>query len=50
MIAVTGYGAETDLRKIEEAGFDDHMTKPSTSMRCLRAWTTRTELPERFAR
>jgi two-component system CheB/CheR fusion protein len=28
MIAVTGYGAEVDVRKSEEAGFDEHMTKP----------------------
>ena len=28
MIAVTGFGAESDIRKSEEAGFDDHLTKP----------------------
>jgi DNA-binding response OmpR family regulator len=28
MIAVTGLGAESDVRKSEEAGFDAHMTKP----------------------
>ena len=28
MIAVTGYGTESDVRKSHEAGFDDHLTKP----------------------
>ncbi len=28
IIAVTGFGAEDDVRKSRDAGFDDHMTKP----------------------
>jgi CheY-like chemotaxis protein len=28
LIALTGYGMETDARKAREAGFDQHLTKP----------------------
>jgi two-component system CheB/CheR fusion protein len=28
LIAVTGFGADGDIRKSRDAGFDDHMTKP----------------------
>jgi two-component system CheB/CheR fusion protein len=28
IIAGTGFGSESDIRKSEEAGFDEHMTKP----------------------
>ena len=28
LIALTGYGQEDDIRKSEEAGFDDHLLKP----------------------
>jgi CheY-like chemotaxis protein len=28
LIAVTGYGQETDRRRAEEAGFDAHLVKP----------------------
>ena len=28
LIAVTGFGADGDIRKSRDAGFDDHLTKP----------------------
>lgn len=28
LVALTGYGAEEDRRRSQEAGFDDHLTKP----------------------
>jgi CheY-like chemotaxis protein len=28
LVAVTGYGQETDRRRAREAGFDVHLTKP----------------------
>ena len=31
IVAVTGYGQEADKQKAEEAGFDQHMTKPLES-------------------
>ena len=37
MIAVTGFGAESDIRKSEEAGFDDHLGKPVDPTRLVAA-------------
>jgi two-component system CheB/CheR fusion protein len=28
LVAVTGYGQEEDLRRAQQAGFDQHLTKP----------------------
>ena len=28
LVAITGYGATSDRRRAEEAGFDAHLTKP----------------------
>jgi len=28
LIALTGYGQESDRQRAREAGFDDHLTKP----------------------
>jgi CheY-like chemotaxis protein len=28
LIAVTGWGQESDIRRSQEAGFDDHLVKP----------------------
>ena len=36
IVAVTGYGQESDKRKAEEAGFDQHMTKPLESPTLMR--------------
>lgn len=30
LIALTGYGARDDLKAAQQAGFDDHLTKPAT--------------------
>jgi CheY-like chemotaxis protein len=27
-VALTGWGQESDRRRTQEAGFDDHLTKP----------------------
>lgn len=38
LVALTGYGQVEDLRRAEEAGFDDHLVKPvefATLSRCL---------------
>jgi signal transduction histidine kinase/ActR/RegA family two-component response regulator len=36
-IALSGYGAETDIRRSHEAGFSEHITKPVDFGRLLRA-------------
>jgi CheY-like chemotaxis protein len=39
LVALTGYGQVEDLRRAQEAGFDDHLVKPvdfETLSRCLR--------------
>jgi CheY-like chemotaxis protein len=30
LVALTGYGAEDDVRRVREAGFDEHLLKPAT--------------------
>jgi CheY-like chemotaxis protein len=29
LVALTGYGQESDIRKASKAGFDHHLTKPA---------------------
>jgi len=36
LIAVTGYGQDSDRQRSKEAGFDDHMVKPVKSSRLLK--------------
>ena len=31
MVAITGWGAEEDIRRTQESGFDFHLTKPASS-------------------
>ena len=33
IVAVTGYGDDEDRRRTQEAGFDDHLTKPVDAAR-----------------
>jgi len=47
LVALTGYGQIEDLRRAQEAGFDDHLVKPvdfETLARCLAG------LPTTFSR
>jgi CheY-like chemotaxis protein len=44
LVAVTGYGAASDLQRSREAGFDEHLVKPIDLARLeqtLRAMPTR---------
>jgi CheY-like chemotaxis protein len=45
LIAVTGYGQESDRRKALEAGFDHHMVKPVDAQRLLRIVAERSHAP-----
>jgi two-component system CheB/CheR fusion protein len=42
MIALTGYGSQSDVRAAEDAGFDAHLTKPAEPDRLFRLLATRT--------
>jgi two-component system, chemotaxis family, CheB/CheR fusion protein len=42
LIALTGYGSQSDLRAAEEAGFDAHLTKPAEPERLFRLLANRT--------
>jgi CheY-like chemotaxis protein len=42
IVALTGYGRDTDLRLAKEAGFDDHMVKPVNPLKVLALLTTAT--------
>jgi two-component system CheB/CheR fusion protein len=39
IVALTGWGQESDRRRTREAGFDHHLTKPVDFM-ALEAWLT----------
>jgi CheY-like chemotaxis protein len=41
MIALTGYGSQSDVRAAEDAGFDAHLTKPAEPDRLFRLLSTR---------
>jgi two-component system CheB/CheR fusion protein len=41
MIALTGYGSQSDVRAAEDAGFDAHLTKPAEPERLFRLLATR---------
>ncbi|QYF96034.1 response regulator [Massilia sp. PAMC28688] len=45
LIAVTGYGQESDRRKALDAGFDHHMVKPVDAPRLLRIVAERSQAP-----
>jgi two-component system CheB/CheR fusion protein len=36
LVALTGYGSQSDVRQAEEAGFDAHLTKPAEPERLFR--------------
>jgi len=40
LVAMTGYGQETDKRRSKEAGFDHHLVKPADFSQVLRILTT----------
>ena len=37
LVAMTGYGQESDFRRTRDAGFDDHLVKPASSSAILNA-------------
>ena len=41
LIALTGYGSQSDVRAAEDAGFDAHLTKPAEPERLFRLLATR---------
>ncbi|MGH7172646.1 MAG: hypothetical protein ACRELG_20385 [Gemmataceae bacterium] len=40
LIAMTGYGRESDLQRSQEAGFDHHLVKPVNPLRLLELLAT----------
>jgi CheY-like chemotaxis protein len=40
LVAMTGYGHETDRRRSQQAGFDHHLTKPADFGKVLQILTT----------
>jgi PAS domain S-box-containing protein len=45
LVAMTGYGQETDRRRSQEAGFDHHLVKPGDFRKLLQILATVSELP-----
>ncbi len=47
LVAMTGYGAESDLQRSFAAGFDHHLVKPGDFGKLLQILATVSELPAR---
>jgi len=47
LVAMTGYGRESDRQRSQEAGFDHHLVKPGDFGKVLQILTTLSELPAR---
>jgi pyrimidine deaminase RibD-like protein/CheY-like chemotaxis protein len=47
LVAMTGYGQESDRRRSQEAGFDHHLVKPGDFGKVLQILATVSELPTR---
>ncbi len=47
LVALTGYGRESDRQRSREAGFDHHLVKPGDFGKVLQILATVSELPER---
>ena len=47
LVAMTGYGRESDRQRSQEAGFDHHLVKPGDFGKVLQILATVSELPER---
>ena len=47
LIALTGYGSQSDVRAAEEAGFDAHLTKPAEPERLFRLLANRSAATRR---
>ena len=47
LVAMTGYGQESDRKRSQEAGFDHHLVKPGDFGKVLQILTTVAELPVR---
>jgi PAS domain S-box-containing protein len=46
LVAITGYGRESDRQRSQEAGFDHHLVKPGDFGKVLQILATVAELPE----
>jgi two-component system CheB/CheR fusion protein len=49
LVALTGYGSQSDVRTAEEAGFDAHLTKPAEPERLFRLIANRAAVHRRRA-
>jgi CheY-like chemotaxis protein len=47
LVAMTGYGQESDRRRSQEAGFDHHLVKPGDLGKVLQILATVSTLPAR---
>ena len=47
LVAMTGYGQESDRKRSKEAGFDHHLVKPGDFGKVLQILATVSELPAR---
>ena len=47
LVAMTGYGQESDRQRSQEAGFDHHLVKPGDFGKVLQILATVSELPAR---
>jgi CheY-like chemotaxis protein len=47
LVAMSGYGQESDRQRSKEAGFDYHLVKPGDFGKLLQILTTVSELPQR---
>ncbi len=47
LVALTGYGSQSDVRQAEEAGFDAHLTKPAEPERLFRLIANRAAVHRR---